>query len=129
MKTSFTFRKEERLCSRKLIERLVEEGQSINNYPFRIKWIAAELKTTYPAQIAITVSKRNFKRAVDRNRIKRLMREVYRKNKAVVYDALKQQQKQCALLLSYSGKTVPEYAEVEKHLVSTLQKLQNELSR
>jgi ribonuclease P protein component len=128
MQTSNSFRKEERLCSRKLIEKLVLEGKSINSYPFRLKWLKTELKTKYPAQLAISVSKRNFKRAVDRNRIKRLMREVYRKNKAIFYETLKLQQSQCVLLLSYTAKTIPEYLEVEKKLILLLQKFQKELS-
>src|SRR5438105_5364972 len=99
----YRFTKQEHLCSRKLIEKVVKEGKSAGTYPFRIKWLKAELNTKYPAQIALSVSKRNFKRSVDRNRIKRLMREVYRKNKAGFYETLQVKQLQCALLLVYQG--------------------------
>src|SRR4051812_13160927 len=106
------FRKSERLTSRKLIEKLVEEGNSFSQYPFRLSWIKTELDSETPAQVAMVVSKRNFKRAVDRNRIKRLMREVYRKNKANFYKTLTNKNMKCALLLMYTGKIVPDFAEV-----------------
>jgi ribonuclease P protein component len=74
--------------------------------------------------VAITVSKRNFKRAVDRNRIKRLMREAYRKNKSNFHKTLTNKNMQCALLLMYTGKMVPDYGEVEKKLNLTLQRFE-----
>jgi len=122
--TNFRFHKEERLCSRKLIEKVLKEGRSIVNHPFRLKWVKAELSSKYPAQVALSVPKKNFKRSVDRNRIKRLMREVYRKNKSKFYEALVAEKCQCALLLGYIGKTIPDYAEVEKSLTVTLQKFE-----
>ena len=94
-----TFSREERLSSRKLIEKIIEDGKSISVNPFRISWTLAELTTAFPAQLAIAVPKRFFKRAVDRNRIKRLIREVYRKNKSGIYDSLKAADKQCAILV------------------------------
>jgi ribonuclease P protein component len=121
-----TFSKAERLTSRKLIERLVEEGKSLSQYPFRLSWLETELKAGVPAQVAMVVSKRNFKRAVDRNRIKRLMREVYRKETANFYKTLTNKNVQCALMLLYMGKVVPDFAEVEKKLKLTLQRFEKE---
>src|SRR5689334_11723255 len=120
MTSSNTFRKEERLSSRKVIEKVVTEGKNINNQSFRLKWVKTELKTKYPAQLALSVPKKSFKRAVDRNRIKRLMREVYRKNKGKFYDLLKERNEQYALLLGYTGKTIPDYKEVEEKVIVIL---------
>lgn len=119
-----TFTKDERLRSRKLIEKIIGEGKSVHMYPFRFSWIVTDLKTNFPVQFAISVPKRFFKRAVDRNRIKRLVREVYRKNKSDLYLLLKSGNLQCALLVIFSGKSVPEYAEVEKKFLLTLQRFE-----
>jgi len=119
-----TFTKDERLRSRKLIEQIVEEGKSIYVSPFRFSWTLTELKTQFPVQFAIAVPKRFFKRAVDRNRIKRLVREVYRKNKSGLYALLKSRNIQCALLVVFSGKKVPVYEEVEKKFLITLQRFE-----
>ena len=107
-----------------MIEKLVTEGNSVNAYPFRLLWLKSELKTSYACQVAITVSKKNFKRAVDRNRIKRLMREVYRMNKATLHKTLTNKNMQCALLLMYTGKIVLDYNGVEKKLKLTLQRFE-----
>src|SRR4051812_32054588 len=124
---SYRFSKQEHLCTRKLIEKVVKEGKNVGAYPFRLKWVKAELNTKYPAQIALSVSKRNFKRSVDRNRIKRLMREVDRKNKAGFYETLLQKELQCALLLGYLGKEIPDYAAVEKGLILSLHNLEKNI--
>ena len=119
-----TFTKDERLRSRKMIEKIISEGKSVHVYPFRFSWTRTELKTNFPVQFAIAVPKRFFKRAVDRNRIKRLVREVYRKNKSELYVLLKARNIQCALLVIFSGKSVPVYDEVEKKFLITLQRFE-----
>lgn len=119
-----TFTKDERLRSRKLIEKIIEEGKSISMNPFRISWTITELTTTFPAQLAIAVPKRFFKRAVDRNRIKRLIREVYRKNKSGIYSLLQSKEKQCAILVVFNGRKVPDFDEVEKKFLLTLQRFE-----
>ena len=123
-----TFQKSERLTSRKLIEKIVDDGNAIRQHPFRLGWTIAELKSDFPAQIALTVPKRFFKRAVDRNRIKRLMREVYRTNKHNIYSLLDSKKIQCALLLVYTGRHIPEFKEVEKKLLLTLQRFEKTIS-
>ena len=92
--------------------------------PFRISWTITELTTAFPAQLAIAVPKRFFKRAVDRNRIKRLIREVYRKNKSGIYSLLQSKEKQCAILVVFNGRKVPDYDEVEKKFLLTLQRFE-----
>jgi ribonuclease P protein component len=119
-----TFSKDERLRSRKLIEKIIEEGKSIHQAPFRLSWTVTELKSAFPAQLAIAVPKRFFKRAVDRNRIKRLIREAYRKNKSGIYSLLRSKEMQCALLVVFNGRNVPLYDEVEKKLLITLHRFE-----
>jgi ribonuclease P protein component len=122
-----TFTRDERLRSRKLIEKIIEDGKSVHISPFRFSWAVTELETKFPVQFAIAVPKRFFKRAVDRNRIKRLVREVYRKNKSGLYALLKSRNIQCALLVVFSGKKVPVYAEIEKKFLITLQRFEESI--
>ncbi len=122
-KNTQTFRKAERLTSRKIFNLLVKQGRSVNESPFRLIWLKTTLESPFPAQVAFAVPKKNFKSAVKRNRIKRMMREVYRKNKASFYPLLVQKEQQLALLLVYTGNTIPEYAEVEEKITLILQRL------
>lgn len=117
------FRKVERLTSRKTFDLLLKKGRSIQDAPFRLIWLIEHSESPFPAKIAFAVPKRNFKSAVERNKIKRLMREVYRKNKADLYTLLKQKEKQLAILIVYTGKTIPDYKEVEQKLTVILQRL------
>ena len=83
-----TFRKAERLCSKKHIETLFAGGsRTISAYPLRVVFMPVE-EAKEPVQVLISVSKRHFKHAVDRNRIKRLIREAYRLNKQLLIEAL-----------------------------------------
>jgi ribonuclease P protein component len=82
-----TLSKEEKLKSRKLIEKLFIEGDSLKEYPLRLKYLKIRDENN-SVKVAFSVPKRNFKLAVDRNRIKRLLRESYRKNKVVFVEGL-----------------------------------------
>ncbi len=84
----FTYSKQEKLKKRKLIKILFEKGKASTVYPLRVIYLKNEHSGKYPVQASVSVSKRNFKRAVDRNRIKRLMREAYRLNKHILYNNL-----------------------------------------
>ncbi|WP_162428479.1 ribonuclease P protein component [Pontibacter pudoricolor] len=81
---TYTFSKEERLCSKRLITLLFSKGSSFNLYPLRFVFYTEPGTTPAPTQVVISVSKRHFKRAVDRNRLKRQMREAYRLNKQLL---------------------------------------------
>lgn len=87
---SFTFSKEERLCSRQLIERLYSEGHRLMAYPYSVQWMVVRdsSDSSIPCQVLIVAPKRKFHHAVDRNRVRRLTRECYRLRKQHLYDFL-----------------------------------------
>ena len=105
----YTLGKEERLKSRKLIERLYKEGAYVKSFPLRMVFLQTEHTSNFPAQVGVSVPKRNFKRAVDRNRIKRLMRETYRLQKQIVYENI---DKSFVFMISYLGKEEWKYEDL-----------------
>ena len=105
----FTLGKKERLKSRKLIERLYKEGKSVKAFPLRMVYLHIDHTSSFPAQVGVSVAKRNFKLAVDRNRIKRLMRESYRLQKAIVYNNI---ENPYVFMISYIGKAEVPYQEL-----------------
>ncbi len=113
---SFTFCKEEKLNSIKLLEQLFASGKAFQSGALRLLVLETPLKVDFPAQAAFAVAKRNFKHAHDRNRIKRLLRECYRKDKSNLYEALQSKQKQVALVYIYQAKRLPDYAYIESKL-------------
>lgn len=118
-----TFPKEEHLCRKKLIDELFgKQSSSFGVYPLRIVWLKSEVPTGALPQVLISVSKRGFKRAVDRNRLKRLIREAYRLNK---YRLVEQPDgHQVALLgIIFTGKEKSPLALVEKKLISAFHRL------
>jgi ribonuclease P protein component len=107
-KQRYTFRKDEKLKSRKVIEQLFKEGSPFSNFPFRILWKFNDAAKA-PLQTGFAVSSKHFKKAVDRNRVKRLMREAYRLQKNELQSLLTQQQKQLAVFIIYVGNELPDY--------------------
>ena len=97
----YTFSKQERLCSKKSIDALFQSGQRMMAFPYSVHWKlcpAEELPDGISAQVLIATSKKKFKHAVDRNRVKRLTRECYRKQKEGLYTFLRG--KDVALMLA-----------------------------
>ena len=119
----YTLGKEERLKSRKLIGSLYEEGKSIKAFPLIMVYIQTEHTSDYPCQVGVSVPKRNFKKAVDRNRIKRLMREAYRLQKNHLQEMLKAQQRGLILFFNYTSREMPEYPTVFEGIQKCLSKL------
>jgi ribonuclease P protein component len=118
-----TFCSAEKLKSKKLIELLFKKGKSVSQSGFTVVYLATPLNTFYPAQAGFSVPKSNFKKAVDRNRIKRLNREAYRLNKLPFYSRLAVKQQQMALMWVYKGKSIPVYEEVVKAVINCMNKI------
>jgi ribonuclease P protein component len=112
----YTFNKKEKLKSKKLIGQLFAEGKSVSAFPLRLVFLPSTFDDAVIAKTGVSVSKKYFKSAVDRNRIKRLMREVYRLNKPVYFNNITTQY---AFMILYIGKDKPTLTQVEtrmKHL-------------
>ncbi len=124
-----TFSKEERLCSKSLIDQLFHSSSSFIVYPFRYVYQTIEdTCTSFPVQVIISVSKRRFKRAHDRNRIKRLMREVYRQQKSeLLYTQLQQRSLNLLLAVQYVGKEELPYDVLFTKMSKGLKQLVNEV--
>ncbi len=126
----FTFRKHERLCSQAAIGKLVKEGKAINHYPFRLVFLQVPQRDEIPSspvQLAISVPKRSFKRAVKRNLLKRRIREAYRINKHLLYRLVETKNISVNLLLVYVSTEIISYSEIERKLVTLLQRLSKRL--
>lgn len=125
-KSNLSFQKGERLCSKKLIEKLFEEGNSFLAYPFKIVFLKIDHHSKFPVQVGFSVGKRNFKRAVKRNLIKRRMREAFRLNKSGLYSSMGENK--LAVFIIFIGKSVPEYPEVDAGIKKGFKKLIKEIS-
>lgn len=119
----FSLHKNERLCSRKIIGDLFTSGESFLAYPLKVVFLKTELPADIQAQVSFSVSKRNFKRAVKRNLLKRRMREAYRLNKPGFYEELATKDVRIAVMFVYVGKDVSDYPAIEKGMILALKKI------
>ena len=122
MAKKLTLGKKERLKSRKQIEQLFSEGKKIVVTPFRVFYLYKEgIKGSL--QFGVGVSSKNFKKSVDRNKIKRVVREAYRLQKLLLQNKLEEKKGEMNLFIIYTGTELPEYAEAEKKIKIVLDKL------
>jgi ribonuclease P protein component len=121
----FTLSKQERLSSLKDIEALFAQGKSIMKYPVRLIWLAVPPDGIIPASAVFTVSKKKFSRAVDRNRIKRLLRESYRLLKPDFYNTIPKGQA-FHIGIVYIAAEILDLASIQNSLRIALERLINE---
>lgn len=128
----FTLKKEERITSRKLMDKLFNGGGSraMTSFPVRMVYLEVERESEDEpqAKVLVSVSKRHFKRAVKRNRVKRQLREAYRKNKHIVLDRMQTRSgRTVALALIWLDNNLHDTANVEGHVRNLLVRLSEKL--
>ena len=121
----FTFKKDERLCSPVLIERLYREGESFLCYPLRFVFIKLDNTDTGNVKVLLTASKKTFKRAADRNLLKRRMREAYRLNKCQLSETV--QDFQLILAINFIGKEIVEFKTIETKMLKGFEQLKTNM--
>ena len=122
MEKNYKFTKSERLSRKSVVERLYAEGRSVAAYPLRAVYLPLEPEEGEPAaSILISVSKKRFRHAVDRNLVKRRLREAYRLNKHQFLETLLQNNCRMAVSILYLDKQHHSYAHLQARLRKLLQ--------
>lgn len=115
----FKYPKNEKIKSNKTIDLLFSEGKSVSKYPLRLVYVQKEIEDNAPIKIGVSVSKKNFKKAVDRNYFKRVLRECYRLNKHLLLDKL---EKKYAMMFFYQTKERLTYQEINQKTIQLFEK-------
>ena len=115
-----TFGKREKLKRQKQIQQLFAEGKSMSVFPIKLVYLQTDHESTSKIVAGVSVSKRNFKKAVTRNRIKRLLRESYRKNKHLLYES--DDTKKYIFMFIYQAKKEMDYVLLENKMKELINK-------
>lgn len=118
----FTLGKSQRIKSRKLIEQMFEEGKAVKNYPFRAVFLEQH---EGGFQMAVSVPKKRLKKAVDRNKVKRMVREAYRLQSPEIFQEASEAS--FAIMIIYMGNEVPDYSLVSTKIKGLLQRFVKEI--
>jgi len=124
-----TFNKKERLSGKIIISKLFSEGSGFFVYPFKVVWMSSNYESNPSARLLISVPKSNLKKAVDRNLVKRRIREAYRKNKEPLLMAFSDKKTQCIFAIVYVGKEIMKYDELEQKIIILIQRLLDEYEK
>jgi len=127
MNKTNSFPKAEHLCGEKRIARLYTQGEAFMAFPFRVVFRIEQKKDLATASVMVSVPKKRFKRAVKRNRLKRLLREAYRLNKHALIDLLDEKQLQVHVAFNYVSDEELDFVTVEKKMKIALQKLMDKI--
>ena len=115
----FTYPKHEKLKSKTIIDLLFSDGNSVSKFPLRLVYVENKEENAELIKIGVSVSKKYFKKAVDRNYYKRVLRETYRLNKHLLIDNL---EKPYAFMFFYQTKERLSYQEIEEKTIQLFQK-------
>ena len=119
-----TFKKSERLCSRLLMDRLFQgDNQSVSAYPFRAVFVPVEQSVQEGVSVLVSVPKKRFHDAVDRNRVKRQTREAYRKHKPGLIEQMESKGQGLLIAFIYVSAKIESTDYIEKHMVRLLEKI------
>ena len=130
MSGTHSFPKSQKLKSRKAIALLFSEGKSVKSYPLRALFQVEAFNPDYNfshVQIGVTVPKRAFRKAVDRNRIKRQIREAYRLNHSQLLVLAEEFNIYLSVMVIYIDRNFPEFDSLEKKTVQLISKLEKSL--
>jgi ribonuclease P protein component len=116
---NFTYSKAEKLKSKTTIDLLFSKGKSVSKYPLRLVYIEGDFGDEFPLKMGVSVSKKHFKKAVDRNYFKRVLRETYRLNKSLLLDNLTSS---FSFMLLYQSKDRLTYEEINKKTIQLFEK-------
>ncbi len=120
----FTYPKHEKLKSKKTIDLLFSGGKSVSKYPLRLVFVPVELENDEKIKFGVSVSKKYFKKAVDRNYYKRLLRECYRLNKKILLENLDQPY---AVMFFYQSKETMTFTEMNEKTILLFEKFVREI--
>lgn len=121
------FSKEERLCGKKQVDFLFEKGERLNLGNFDIVWVYKDNPSSLPAQVLISIPKKKISKATSRNKLKRFIKEAYRKQKNLLYEKLANQNKQIQFAIIYQNSKILTYKTIEVEINSVLNRLANKL--
>ena len=117
---TYTFQKGEKLCSQKIIGELFLKGSSFLCYPLKVVWKYEQLTEPFPVQVVFSVPKRLYKRAHDRNLLKRRMREAWRLKKSELYSIMEGDERQIAIMIVYIAKEELEFSQIQDAIVKII---------
>jgi ribonuclease P protein component len=123
----YTLKKEERISAQREIDSLFEKGTSFISYPLRVIYLREKPFSGADASVLISVPKKKFKRAVQRNRIKRLIRESYRLNKMQLLHHLQEKENGLLIAFLFVGKELSEFKEIETAVIKALAALKEKI--
>ena len=110
-----------------MIQQLFKEGKSFSQFPLRVVYMETERQDS-ALKAGFTVSTRYFKRAVDRNRVKRLMRESYRLQKNKLLQKLVENKSNLAVFFIYTAAELPKYKEMFEMMGTALERVEGAIS-
>jgi len=128
MAVNFSYGRPEKLKSRKLLDQLFKEGKTFSIFPVKVFYLQPDETFHFPIKTGVGVSSRHFKKAVDRNRIKRLLREAYRTEKLPLHEFLNNHQKEVAIFFLYIDKILPEKKNIKSIMPQIIERLMKKIN-